>query len=161
MVQSRQGFDEHVHALVSIFVSPGGEEIESVLRVKVDVAVKMAADEIVNFLFRLLVEVLEFVNRRKLRNVQSVRYDAIRLPLQKVLAFIGRDVRDGGEDICRMSGCPLDAVSMINPPFASLRIHIKILQIIVEIDISSAKIPSQQGGMGGEDGGDINFALFR
>ena len=50
---------------------------------------------------------------------------------------------------------------MINPPFARLGVHIKVLQVIVEIDIPGAQIPPQQRGMGGEDGGDVDFAVFR
>lgn len=161
MVQSREGFDEHIHPFVSIFVSPRREEIEGVLGLKVDVTVKMASDEIVYFLLRLLVEILELVHSRKFLHIQSVWHNAIRLPLQEVLAFIGRDVRDRGEDVCRVRGSPLDAVSMINPPFAGLGVHIKVLQVVVEIDISGTKIPPEQRGMGGEDGGDVNFALFR
>ena len=160
MVQPREGFDEHIHAFIPIFIPTRGKEIKGVLGLEVDVAVKMTSHKIVDFLFRLLVEVLELVHGREFLHIQPVRYDAIGPPLQEVLAFIGGDVRDRGEDVGRVRGSTFDAVSMVNSPFPGLGVHIKVLQVVVEIDISGAEIPSQERGMGGEDGGDVNFALL-
>lgn len=49
---------------------------------------------------------------------------------------------------------------MVNPPLASLMINIKVLQVVVEINTSSTKVPSKQSSMSSEDGGyvDVSFS---
>lgn len=127
MVQPCQGLDEHVHAFVPVLVSARGKEVERVVGVEIDMAIKVPSDEIVNLLFRLLMEILKFVHGGELLHVQSVGNDAIGLPLQEVLAFIGGDVGDGGEDVRGVRGGPFDAISMIDPSFAGLGVDIKVL----------------------------------
>jgi hypothetical protein len=41
-----------------------------------------------------------------------------------------------------------------------LLIDVEALQIVVKINRSSAQIAAKQGGVRGEDGGDIDAALF-
>jgi dihydroorotate dehydrogenase len=59
-----------------------------------------------------------------------------------------------------MCSSTLYAVSVVNTTLSSLRIHIKVLQVIVEVDGTSAEIASEQGGMSGKDGSHINFPLL-
>ncbi len=41
-----------------------------------------------------------------------------------------------------MCACPFDTIPMVDAAFTGLRVDIKVLQVIVEIDGSSAEIPS-------------------
>ena len=59
--------------LVSVLVSTSGEEVERIVEIKVVMTVEMTSDEIVDLLFRNLMKILEFVHRRELDHVQSVR----------------------------------------------------------------------------------------
>jgi hypothetical protein len=51
-----------------------------------------------------------------------------------MLAFVCSNVGDGSEDIASVSGSALDAIPMVDTTLSSLSIHVKVLQIIVEID---------------------------
>ena len=156
VIQSRQRLDEHVHAFIPVLVATGCEEIERVLRIKVIVTVEMTADEIMDLLFGLLVQVLEFVHGGEFLDVESIRQYSIRLSFQEMLALVCSDVRNGGEYIGRVSGSPFDAISVIDAPFASLSINIKVLQVVVEVDGAGAEISTEKGGMSGEDGRDVH-----
>lgn len=72
VVKAGQGFNEHVTALVPVFITTGGEEVEGVFEIKVVVSVKVTSNEIVNLFFRLGVKVLELVHSGELDNVQPV-----------------------------------------------------------------------------------------
>jgi hypothetical protein len=72
-------------------------------------------------------QILEFVHGRKLRNIETVGKNTIWLPLQKMLAFVCRDVGDSGENIARVRRSPLNAVSVVDTTLSSLRIHVKVL----------------------------------
>ncbi len=63
----------------------------------------------------------------ELGHIETVGKHTVGLALEEMLAFVCGDVRDGREDIAGMSSCALDAVTMIDPTLASLRIHIKVL----------------------------------
>ena len=116
----------------------------------------MTADEIVDLLLGLLVQVLEFVHGGEFLDVESIRQYSIRLSFQEVLALVCSDVRNGGEDIRRVGGGPFDAISVIDAPFASLSINVKVLQIVVEVDGAGAEVSTEEGGMSGENGGDVH-----
>jgi len=77
-----------------------------------------------------------------------------------MLAFVGCNVRNGGEDIACMCSCTFNAVTVVDTTFSSFRIHIKVLEIIVEIDRTSAKISSKESGMGSKDCGNIDSAFL-
>jgi hypothetical protein len=49
---------------------------------------------------------------------------------------------------------------VVDTPTTSLLIDVEALQIVVKINRSSAQIAAKQGGVRGEDGGDIDAALF-
>ena len=57
------------------------------------------------------------------------------------------DMRDCGEDICRMGCSTFDAISVINPSLSSFSINIEILEIIVKIDGASAEISPEDSCM--------------
>lgn len=77
-----------------------------------------------------------------------------------MFTLIGRDVRDRGEDICRISTSPFNAISVIDSAIAGLSIYIKVLQVIVEVHRSSTQISSQKCGVGCKNGGHIDPSLL-
>ena len=48
---------------------------------------------------------------------------------------------------------------MVNTTLASFVVHIKVLQVVVKVDASRTKVSSEQGGVGGEDGGDVDVSF--
>ena len=81
MVETSQGFDKHVDTFVSVFISACCEEVECVVRREVIVTIEMPSHEIVDFLFRLLMQILELVHGRKFLDIETVGKDAIRFAL--------------------------------------------------------------------------------
>ena len=120
----------------------------------------MASYEVVYFLFRLLVKVLELVHRRELHDIQTIGQDAIRLSLEEMLALICCNVRHRCKDVSGMGSSALDTVTVVDTTFTSLRIHVKILEIIVKVNRSSTEISPKESSMGCEDRGDINSSLL-
>lgn len=100
------------------------------------------------------------MNSREFLDIQSIWQHSVWFPLEKVLALKRRDMRDGSKDVCRVSCRSLDAVSMIDPTFTSLRIHIKMMEVVIEVNRARAEIPSEEGRMGGEDSRQIHVSLF-
>lgn len=54
----------------------------------------------------------------------------------------------------------LDAVPMVDATLARFRIHVEILQVVVEVYRTGAEVSSQKRGVSGEDGGHIYPSLF-
>ena len=52
-----------------------------------------------------------------------------------------------------------DAVSMVDATFPGFVIDVEVLEVIVEIDGTSAQVTSEECGVGGEDGRHIDFAF--
>jgi hypothetical protein len=100
------------------------------------------------------------VHGRKLRNIETVGENTVWFSLQKMFAFVCRDVGDSGENIARVGRSSFNAVSVVDATLSSLGIHIEILQVIVEINGTSTEVPSEESRVGGEDGGDIDSAPF-
>ena len=73
IIKTRESFDEHVKPLVSILVTAGRKYVERVVEVKVDVPVKVAANELVDLLLGGRVEVLELVHGLEFDDVQPIR----------------------------------------------------------------------------------------
>ena len=96
--------------------------------------IEMTANELMDFRLTCGVQVLKFVHRLELDDIQTIGQDAIWLAFQQVLAFIRRDVRDGGEHVGAMCSGAFDAVAVIDTAFAGLMVDIEVLQIVVEID---------------------------
>lgn len=60
----------------------------------------------------------------------------------------------------RAVGCStLNTVSVVNSSLARLSVDIKELQVVVEVHVAGTKVPTEQGSVSGEDGGNIEVAL--
>ena len=59
MVEPGEGLDEDVCALVAEFVAAGGEHVERLVQLEVEVAVEVAAHELVDLLLARRVQVLQ------------------------------------------------------------------------------------------------------
>ncbi len=160
MVQSRQRFDKHVYTLIAILVATGGEEVECVLRVEVVVAVEMPAHKVVDLDLGLLVQILELVGGRELLHVQTVGQDTVRLSLQKMLALVCGDVGNRCKHISRVRSGALNAVAVVDTALSCLGVDVEVLEIVVEIDRAGAEVATEERGVGGEDGGNIDAALL-
>lgn len=60
-----------------------------------------------------------------------------------MLALVGRDMADGGEDIRRMRGASFNAISVVDAALPSFRVYVKVLEVVVEIDGSGAEVSTQ------------------
>ncbi len=69
-------------------------------------------------------------------------------------------MRNCGENIARMCSCTFNAVPVVDTTFSSFRIHIKVLEVVVEIDRTCAKISSKESGVGSKDCGNIDSAFL-
>jgi len=69
--------DEHVEALVAVLVPAGGEHVERVVEVKVEVTVEVTSHELVDLLLGHGVHVLELVHGRELVDVEAVGRHAV------------------------------------------------------------------------------------
>jgi hypothetical protein len=65
--------DEEIAAFVAELVTTCGERVQRLVQVEIHVPVKVSTNKIMDFLFALSVQVLEFVKSRKLHNIQSIR----------------------------------------------------------------------------------------
>lgn len=54
---------------------------------------------------------------------------------------------------------PFDAVSVVDTALASLVVNVKVLEVVVEVDTTSAEVTAQKRRMGGENSGDIDVAF--
>ena len=90
-------------------------------------AVEMSADKIGDAVAIDRMQVLELVGCGELLDVQAIGEHTVGLSLEEVLALIGSDVADSGEDIGAMGGTALYAVAMVDATFSSLSIYIKVL----------------------------------
>lgn len=48
---------------------------------------------------------------------------------------------------------------MIDSSLSGFLVYIKVLEVVVEVDASGAEVSSEQGGVGGEDGRDVDVSL--
>jgi hypothetical protein len=95
---------------------------------------------------------------REFRNIETIRKDAIGFALEKMFAFVSSDMGNGCKYVASMCCSSLDAIAVINSSFTSLRIHIEVLEVVVEVDRSGAEIASKESCMRGEDSGNIDSA---
>ena len=77
-----------------------------------------------------------------------------------MLAFEGCDMGNGCENIGRMSRGPLNAVPVVNATLSCFGINVEVLQVVVEIHRTGAKISTEEGSMCGEDGSYVHLTLF-
>lgn len=76
-----------------------------------------------------------------------------------MFTFVCRNVRDGSEDISAVSGGTLYAIAVIYTAFTGLVVDVKVLEVVVKVDGSSAEISAEKGGMGREYGSDVEMTL--
>lgn len=114
-------------------------------------AIEMSANELVYFCLGIGVEVLEFVHGLKFDDVETIGEDAVGFALEKMFAFVGRDVRNGGEYVGAVGCRAFDAVSVVDTAFASFMVNVKVLKVVVKVDGASTEISAQEGSMGSED----------
>lgn len=159
VVEPGQRLDEHVGTLVAELVAAADKEVQGVVEVPVKVAVKVPLDELADSGLVDGVQVLELVHGAELDDIEAVGHHAVGLALEEVLRLVGGDMTDGCEDVARVSGRPLDTVAMVDTPLAGLGVDVEILEVVVEVHVACAQVAAQQGGMGGEDGGEVHLPL--
>lgn len=101
-------------------------------------AIKVSLDELVDLCLAHGVEILELVHGREFNDVETIGQDAIWLSLEEMLAFVGGNVRDCGEDVCAVSSASFDAVAMVDAPLSCFMVDVKVLQIVVKVDGAGA-----------------------
>ncbi|KAF1764284.1 hypothetical protein GCK72_004231 [Caenorhabditis remanei] len=99
VIQTCQRFDEHVTAFIREFVTAGGEKVEGFVQIEIQMTVEMTANELIDLLLVLSVQILELVESGELDDVETVRRENIGLSAQEMLGFETRDLGDGGEDV--------------------------------------------------------------
>jgi hypothetical protein len=66
---------------------------------------------------------------------------------------------NGSKDIRTMSSGPLDTVSMVDSPLSSFMIHIKVLEVVVEIYRSRTEVASEKSCVRSEHRRHVNVSL--
>lgn len=97
---------------------------------------------------------------REFCDIKAVGQNSVWLALQEMFGFVGSDMGDSCEDIARVGSCSFNTVSVIDTTFSSFRIHIKVLQVVVEIDRAGAKISTKKSGVSCENSRNIDSSLF-
>lgn len=105
-------------------------------------------------------KILELVHGREFLDIETVGKYSVRFSLEQMLTLVCCNVGHGSKDVASVSSSALNAVTVVDTAISSLRIHIKILQVIIEINRASAKVSPEECGMGSKDSGDIDAALF-
>ena len=116
-----------------ILVATRREHVDGLVEIKRRRSEEVGLHEVMDFFFRLAMEVLEFVQRCEFLDAQSVGQNFFGATLEQVVGFDGRDVGDGGEHVGAMGGCPLDAISVIDLTIAGFLIGIDPGEAFVEI----------------------------
>lgn len=160
VVQASQRLNEHVYTLIAVFVATGGEEVESLVGIKVVVTIEVTSHEIIDPLLADLMQVLELVSGGELLDIQTVGQNTVRLALEEMLALVGGDVRDGGEDIGGVGGTAFNAVSVVDASLSGLGITVEVLEVVVEINRACAEVATEKSGVSGEDCGDVDPSLL-
>ena len=157
VVKTGKRLNEHIHTLIPELVATGSEEVEGVFWLEIVMAIKVTADKVVDLFLGLLMEVLELMHGRELGDVETVGEDTIGLALEQMLTLVGGDVGNGGEDIARMGGSSLDAVSVIDTALSSLSINIEPLKVVIEVHRACAQVATEKSGMCREDSRNVNL----
>ena len=66
---------------------------------------------------------------------------------------------NGRENVCAVSGRALDAVAVIDSALARFMVDVEVLEVVVKVDGAGAEVAAEEGGVGGEDGGDVDVSL--
>ena len=62
-----------------------------------------------------------------------------------MLRLVRRDVGHGREDVRTVRGRSLDAVSVVDSAFARFLVNVKVREVVVEVDRSSAEVSTEEG----------------
>jgi hypothetical protein len=104
-------------------------------------------------------KILEFVHGLKLDNIQTIRKDAIWFPFEEIFSLVSGDVGDRGEYICAVGCTAFDTVSVVDTAFPCLVVDVKVLEVVIKVDGTSAEVAAEEGGMGCKYGGDVDMSL--
>ena len=110
----------------------------------------MPANKVMNLRLRNLMKILELVHSAKLNNVQPIRQDSIRFPLQKMLSLVRRDMAHSSEHISTMCSTSFDAVTMVDTTLSSFVINVEIGEVVVEVYAAGTEISTEERGVGCE-----------
>ena len=99
----------------------------------------MTSHELVDLLFTLSMKILKLMQIPL--DIEPIRSENIWLPLHQMLTLQPSDLTHSGEDMGKMSRSSLNAVSVIDPTLSSLMVTVKLLQVVVEVSISSTQVP--------------------
>ena len=119
----------------------------------------MAANEIMDLGFSVLMQVLEFVHRAKLDDIETVGKNPIWFTFQEMFGFVRGDMRYGGENIGAMGRAPLDAVAVVDSTFTRFVVHVEVLEVVVKIDTAGAEVSTQERRVRGKDRGDVDVSF--
>ena len=53
----------------------------------------------------------------------------------------------------------LDAVAVVCATLACFMVDVEVLEVVVKVDGAGAEVAAEEGGVGGEDGGDVDVSL--
>lgn len=120
-------------------------------------AVEMTSRKFMDFLFCNGMQILKFMNGRKLFHIQPIRCYKIWLPFQQVFRFVAGNFRYRSEHMTQMSSCPFQTVTMVNLPLTGFFVHRKLVQIVVKVRITGTQISTEQCGMRSENSCDVNL----
>lgn len=95
----------------------------------------------------------------KFDDVQPIRQDSVRLPLQQMFGLVGGDMRDRGENVRTVGRGPFDAIPVVDSAFTRFMVDVEVLKIVVEINAASAQVSSEKGCVGCEDCCHIDVTL--
>lgn len=80
------------------------------------------------------------MHRGELSNVEPIRQHTVGLAFEQVLALKGRDMRDGCENVARVGGGSLNAVTVVYTTLSGFRINIEPLQVVIKVNRTGAKV---------------------
>ena len=76
-----------------------------------------------------------------------------------MFALVDCDVGNGHKNIGTVGGRALDAVVVVDAVLAHLMVDIEVLEVVVKVDRAGAEVAAEEGGVGGEDDGDVDVLL--
>jgi len=91
------------------------------------VAVEVATNKVVYFLFGEGVQVLELVEGAELLDTQAVWGDYVRFAFEKVLGLVAGYLTDCGEDVGAVAGCSFHAVSVVDATLAGFFVTVELV----------------------------------
>ena len=121
--------------------------------------IEMTANELMDFRLTCGVQVLKFVHRLELDDIQAIRQDAIRFPLEQMFRLVCCDMGHCRKHIRTVRGRPLNTIAMINATFPGFMIDVKVLKIVVKVDGTGAEVATEKSGVCGEDGGHVDMTF--